>query len=67
MKNFYSLKVKEVESLTSDSVKIVLENSFPENFIFSAGQYITIQKEINDVDVRRSYSLSSCPVDLYPN
>ena len=61
MKNFYSLKVKEVESLTSDSVKIVLENSFPENFIFSAGQYITIQKEINDVDVRRSYSLSSCP------
>ena len=61
MKNFYSLKVKEVESLTSDSVKIVLENSFPEQFRFNAGQYITIQQEINDVDVRRSYSLSSCP------
>ncbi len=61
MKNFYSLKVKEVESLTSDSAKIILENSFPEKFIFNAGQYITIQQEINGVDVRRSYSLSSCP------
>lgn len=61
MKNFYSLKVKEVESLTSDSAKIILENSFPEKFMFNAGQYITIQQEINGVDVRRSYSLSSCP------
>ena len=61
MKTFYSLKVLEIESLTSDSVKIVLDNSEANIFNFKAGQYITLRKEINNEDVRRSYSLSSSP------
>ena len=61
MKKFYSLKVLEIESLTSDSVKIVFDNSEADTFNFKAGQYITLRKEINNEDVRRSYSLSSAP------
>ena len=61
MKKFYSLKVLEIESLTADSVKVVFDNSEPDVFDFKAGQYITLRKEINDEDVRRSYSLCSAP------
>lgn len=61
MNKFYSLKVLEIESLTSDSVKIVFDISKAEMFSFKAGQYITLRKEINNEDVRRSYSLSSAP------
>ena len=61
MKKFYSLKVLEIQSLTSDSVKIVFDNSEANIFKFKAGQYITLRKEINSEDVRRSYSLSSTP------
>jgi len=61
MKKFYSLKVLEIESLTSDSVKIVFDNLKVDVFNFKAGQYITLRKKINNEDVRRSYSLSSAP------
>jgi len=61
MKKFYSLKVLGIESLTSDSVKILFDNSKIDVFNFKAGQYITLRKEINNKDVRRSYSLSSFP------
>jgi len=61
MKKFYSLKVLEIETLTSDSVKIVFDNAEADIFNFKAGQYITLRKEINNEDVRRSYSLSSAP------
>ncbi len=61
MSKFYSLKVKDVRKLTLDSVEIVFENKFPSDFAFKAGQYITIRKEINGEEIRRSYSLSSNP------
>lgn len=61
MNKFYSLKVKQIESLTSDSVKIVLDNFYPDEFKFIPGQYITLRQQINNEDVRRSYSLSSSP------
>jgi ring-1,2-phenylacetyl-CoA epoxidase subunit PaaE len=62
MKKFYSLKVLDIEPLTSESVKIVFDSSKLDIFNFKAGQYITLRKEINKEDVRRSYSLSSAPV-----
>tara|TARA_B100001758_G_scaffold7423_1_gene5737 strand:- start:4987 stop:6042 length:1056 start_codon:yes stop_codon:yes gene_type:complete len=61
MKNFYSLKVIEIEHLTLESAKIVFDVSTEEAFHFKAGQYITLRKEINNEDIRRSYSLSSAP------
>ena len=63
MKNFYSLKVLDIKSLTKDSVCIRLDtlNMDSKLFHFISGQYITIKKIINNEDVRRSYSLSSAP------
>jgi ring-1,2-phenylacetyl-CoA epoxidase subunit PaaE len=55
------LKVLAIDSLTNDSVKIVLNNIKPDAFNFKAGQYITLRKNIEDEDVRRSYSLCSSP------
>jgi ring-1,2-phenylacetyl-CoA epoxidase subunit PaaE len=55
------LKVLEIESLTNDSVRIVLDNINPDIFKFKAGQYITLRQEINNEEVRRSYSLCSSP------
>ncbi len=63
MNKFHSLKVLELDSLTLESVRIVFDVSGLENFNFKAGQYITLRKEINNEDVRRSYSLSSAPGD----
>ena len=63
MKNFYSLEVSEIISLTNDSVCIHFDVSSVDNNIFSfvAGQYVTIQHSINGEDVRRSYSISCIP------
>ena len=61
MSKFYSLKVQGIKSLTSDSVQITFNNEYPDLFNFKAGQYITLRKDINGQDVRRSYSLSSSP------
>ena len=61
MNKFYALTVEEIKPLTLDSVQILYTNEYPEAFSFKAGQYITLRKEINNEDVRRSYSLSSSP------
>ena len=63
MKNFYSLEVSDIISLTNDSVCIQFDVSSFDNNIFSfvAGQYITLQHLINGEDVRRSYSISCIP------
>ena len=50
MKKFYSLKVLEITPLTSESVKIVFDNSYSDTFNFKAGQYITLRGEINSKD-----------------
>ena len=63
MNNFYSLDIKEINSLTSDSVEIKFDipSDIEEKFKFKAGQYITIRNNINGEEIRRSYSLCSDP------
>lgn len=62
-KYFHSLRVSQVERLTNDSVSITFD--VPDNlrnlFAYKAGQYITIQKVINNQPIRRSYSICSAP------
>ncbi|MDO4881098.1 MAG: ferredoxin--NADP reductase [Capnocytophaga sp.] len=62
MKSF-PLKVSHIQKLTEDAVKISLE--IPENerlsFDFFAGQYVTLQAEINGNKIRRAYSICSAP------
>ena len=63
--HFHKLKVKEVKTETPDCVSIAFD--VPENlqseFIFEQGQNITIKKEIDGEEVRRSYSICSAPFE----
>jgi ring-1,2-phenylacetyl-CoA epoxidase subunit PaaE len=65
MPTFYSVHIKEIQQETALAVSVVFD--IPENlkskFHFSAGQYITLQKEINGKKVRRAYSICSTPKD----
>jgi ring-1,2-phenylacetyl-CoA epoxidase subunit PaaE len=63
MTHFYPLKVQQIRPLTPDSVAITLDvpKELVQTFAFSAGQYITIKKEIKGKELRRAYSISSSP------
>ena len=61
MNKFNSLTVEENKPLTLDSVQILYNNKYPEEFGFKAGQYITLEKKINDKIIRRPYSICSSP------
>ena len=62
MSKFHKLKIDKIKQITNDSVEIFFEvpQNLKSNFLFTAGQYITISTEINNEEVRRSYSLCSC-------
>jgi ring-1,2-phenylacetyl-CoA epoxidase subunit PaaE len=57
------LTVKEKIFETEDAASIVLEipESLKTKFNYKAGQFVTFFIDINGEEVRRSYSLSSCP------
>ena len=63
MNSFNDLKILSVEKNTEDSV--ILSFKIPENlkkpFSFKAGQYITLEKKINEKIIRRPYSICSSP------
>lgn len=63
MPDFYSLKVVAVEQLTPNSVALSFEVpiGLKEVFSFTAGQYITLKKELDGKEIRRAYSISSAP------
>lgn len=63
MAEFHALKVTQIRSLTPDSVAITLEipKDLAQTFAFTAGQYITIKKELRGKELRRAYSICSDP------
>lgn len=65
MADFYSVKVADIYKETKNCS--VISFDIPENlqdqFTFKQGQYLTLRQQINDEDVRRSYSLCSSPLD----
>lgn len=64
MSLFKKVKVKEVRRETSDAVSVSFDiDAFKNDFQYQPGQYITIKKDIQGEDVRRSYSLSSAPFE----
>lgn len=58
---FNELVVKNIVKETEECVSIEFEipSDLKENYKFQAGQYLTLRKEINGEDVRRSYSICS--------
>ncbi|ASV30165.1 ferredoxin--NADP reductase [Maribacter cobaltidurans] len=63
MADFYALTVKNIKKLTPNSVAVTFEipKDLVQTFLFTAGQYITIKKEIKGKELRRAYSISSSP------
>ncbi len=65
MSDFYTLTVENVTKETKDCVSVtfnvpkVLQNSLQ----YKSGQYLVLKKNINNEDVRRSYSLCSSPIE----
>ncbi len=66
MAKFHKLNVQDVYKETADCTVITFD--VPENlrtdFKFNQGQHLTLRKEIDGEDVRRSYSLCSSPYDV---
>ena len=61
--HFHQLKVKDIRKETSDCVSIAFEiaQEIEKDFQFIPGQNITLKKSFNGEEIRRSYSICSCP------
>jgi ring-1,2-phenylacetyl-CoA epoxidase subunit PaaE len=60
---FHKIRVAEVRKETADSVSIAFDipNDLKSEYHYLPGQYLTIKANINNEEVRRSYSLCSAP------
>lgn len=65
MAKFHLLKVKSISRPTEESVAVTFEipSDLKSEFQFIQGQHLTLKKDINGEDTRRSYSICSCPLD----
>lgn len=61
--HFHTLEVSDVRRETADSVSVAfhLPAELQEKYLFKPGQYLTLRKEIDGQDIRRSYSICSAP------
>lgn len=64
----HTLKISEIKQEIPDAVSVAFELPMElyDEFDFKAGQYLTLQFNINGEQVRRSYSLCSSPVTDEP-
>jgi len=62
---FYPLKVKKINRETSDcvSVSFDVQDDLKAIFQYKQGQHLTLKTNIDGEEVRRSYSLCSCPLE----
>jgi ring-1,2-phenylacetyl-CoA epoxidase subunit PaaE len=62
---FHSLKINDVRTETEDTVSIsfTVPSDLRNDYTFESGQYLTLKADINNEDVRRSYSLCSSPYE----
>lgn len=65
MAEFHKIKVSDIYKETKDTSVVTFEipDDLKERFRFHQGQHLTLKADINDEDVRRSYSLCSSPLD----
>jgi len=65
MAKFHTLKVKSISRPTEESVAVCFEipDALKDDFRFTQGQHITLKKDIDGEDTRRTYSLCTCPLD----
>lgn len=67
MPTYHPLKIKNIEKLTPEAVVIGFDvpTNLQDKFKYKAGQYISLKKEFNGEEIRRSYSLCSSPNDFF--
>jgi ring-1,2-phenylacetyl-CoA epoxidase subunit PaaE len=65
MIHFHPLRVKKVEKETEDCVSVTFEipEELKEKFQFRQGQSLTVRRQLNGEEVRRTYSICSSPFD----
>ncbi len=65
MAEFYNLTIADIYKETEDTSVVTFDVplELQEEFKFRQGQHLTLKADINNEDVRRSYSLCSCPTD----
>src|SRR6185503_4959733 len=63
--HFHKLKIKEIRRETADCVSISFEipPNLKDSFLFQQGQNITVKKDLDGVEARRSYSICSSPFE----
>lgn len=65
MAEFHKIKVADIYKETKDTSVITFDipQDLKEDFEFTPGQHLTLKKDINGEDIRRSYSLCSSPLE----
>jgi ring-1,2-phenylacetyl-CoA epoxidase subunit PaaE len=65
MANFHTLKIQDLTRPTDESVKLTFDvpEELKTEFKYTQGQHVTLRQAIGGEDVRRSYSICSCPID----
>ena len=63
MPEFYDISIKEIQQETANAVSVLFDipQNLKDTFSFTAGEYLTLEKEINGEQVRRAYSICSSP------
>lgn len=63
--HFHPLRIKEIRPETAECVSVVFEipGHLQKDFQFKQGQSLTMRTFINGEEVRRTYSICSCPLD----
>ncbi len=63
MAEFHKVHIQEIKQETADAVSVVfsIPESLKADFNFTAGQYVTLQTEINGETIRRAYSICATP------
>lgn len=65
MPQFHTLAVAEIRRETEECVSIAFDvpESLASEYEYIQGQYLTLKTDIDGEEVRRSYSICSCPLD----
>jgi ring-1,2-phenylacetyl-CoA epoxidase subunit PaaE len=65
MTKFHKVKIKKINRETSDCVTVALDvpEELQDTFRYTQGQYLTFRRQFDGEEVRRSYSISSSPLD----
>lgn len=65
MAEFYNIRIANIYKETKDTSVVTFDipENLQNNFKFIQGQHLTLKKDINGEDVRRSYSLCSSPIE----